>query len=96
MRRALQGQATDRAPKVLTPIQQVVPRIWLELSQPAQQQLAQLMARLLLRMRQPDNRESPAARLYSLIRSVYQTRHYLQYKAQKARHSLAESEVANG
>jgi hypothetical protein len=53
MRRALQGQATDRAPKVLTPIQQVVPRIWLELSQPAQQQLAQLMARLLLRMRQP-------------------------------------------
>jgi hypothetical protein len=47
-------------------------------------------------MRRPDNQESPAARLYSLIRGVYQTRDYLQYKPQKARHTLAESEVANG
>jgi hypothetical protein len=35
------------------PTQHVAPRLWLELPRPAQQQLAQLMARLLLRMREP-------------------------------------------
>jgi hypothetical protein len=37
----------------LRPARQVVPRVWSELPRPAQQQLAQLMARLLLRTKQP-------------------------------------------
>ena len=54
MPRALLEQTNDgRREEPLPPAQQAVPRIWPELPRAAQQQLAQLIARLLLRTRQP-------------------------------------------
>jgi hypothetical protein len=54
MPRALLAQSNDRQSEVpLHAAQQAVPRLWQELPRPAQQQLAQLMARLVLRMSQP-------------------------------------------
>jgi hypothetical protein len=57
MSRAHLARSIGSEPEVLAPTQHAVPRMWPELSRPAQQQLAQLMAGLLLRMRQP--RASP-------------------------------------
>jgi hypothetical protein len=53
MPRTLLARSSDRQTELLRPTQHAVPRLWLERPRPAQQQLAQLMARLLLRMREP-------------------------------------------
>jgi hypothetical protein len=54
MPRALLEQTNDgQREEPLPCVRQAVPRLWPELPTPAQQQLAQVMARLLLRTRQP-------------------------------------------
>jgi len=54
MPRALLARSNGRQSEVpLHAAQQAAPRLWPELPGPAQQQLAQLMARLVLRMTQP-------------------------------------------
>lgn len=54
MPRALLAQSNDRqSEEPLHAAQQTAPRLWPELPRPAQKQLAQLMARLVMRMSQP-------------------------------------------